>query len=246
MKKLETLSIVVPFYNEEENIEATVREIRETFDTRVERYEMVLVNDGSRDRTAALADEIARKDPRVRVVHHPKNLGYGSAILSGFYAAKNELIFYTDGDLQFDLKEFDRLVPLLSQYDIATGYRGNRQDPWYRRLNAGTYNMVVRILFGVKVSDLDCAFKIYRKSMFEKIHPQSTGIFICGDILIQATKLGLKIGEVEVTHYPRTKGTPTAGNPLVILNAMFELSKFCAGHLFRKPHDHRNAHAVKR
>lgn len=246
MKKLEALSIVVPFYNEEENIEATVRTIREVFDTRVERYEMVLVNDGSRDRTGALADGLAASDPRVRVVHHPKNLGYGSAILSGFSAARHELIFYTDGDLQFDLKEFDRLVPLLATNDIATGYRGNRRDPWYRRLNAWTYNMVVRILFGVKVTDLDCAFKIYRKAMFEKIHPTSTGIFICGDILIQATKLGMTIGEVEVTHYPRTKGTPTAGNPFVILMAMYELAKFCAGHLFRRPHGHQSASAVKR
>jgi glycosyltransferase involved in cell wall biosynthesis len=246
MKKLEALSIVVPFYNEEESIEATVREIREVFDSRVGQYEVILVNDGSHDRTGALADDIARQDPRARVIHHPKNLGYGAAILSGFHAARHELIFYTDGDLQFDLKEFDRLVPLLSQYDIVTGYRGNRRDPWYRRLNAGTYNLVVRILFGVKVTDLDCAFKIYRKAMFQKIHPQSTGIFICGDILIEATKLGMTIGEVEVTHFPRTKGTPTAGNPLVILTAMYELSKFCAEHLFRKPHGHGRVPAVKR
>lgn len=244
MKKLETLSIVVPFWNEEENIEATVREIRDVFDSRVELYEVILVNDGSHDKTGALADELARNDARVRVVHHPRNLGYGAAIMSGFTAARHELIFYTDGDLQFDLKEFDRLVPLLATSDIATGYRGNRRDPWYRKMNAGMYNMVVRILFGVKVTDLDCAFKIYRKSMFEKIHPQTNGIFICGDILIQATKLGLKIGEVEVTHYPRARGTPIGGNPLVILTAMYELAKFCAGHLLHR--NHQTVPAAKR
>jgi len=233
MSKLETLSIVVPFCNEAENIQATVAAIRGVFDPRVDRYEAILVDDGSRDETGRIADDLARDDARLRVIHHPANLGYGAALMSGFAAASHELIFYTDGDLQFDLKEFDRLVPLLATSDIVTGYRGNRRDPWYRRMNAATYNRVIRMLFGVKVTDLDCAFKIYRKSMFARIHAVSSGIFITGDIFIQATRLGLTIGEVEVTHYPRTRGTPAGNHPLVVLTAMFELAKFCAGHLRR-------------
>jgi glycosyltransferase involved in cell wall biosynthesis len=233
MKTLENLSIVVPFFNEAENIVATVRAIRDAFDPRVGRYEAILVDDGSMDDTGRIADDLARGDARLRVIHHPSNLGYGAALLSGFTAAHHELIFYTDGDLQFDLTEFDRLVPLLERADIVTGYRGNRRDPWYRRTNAAMYNRVVRTLFGVKVTDLDCAFKIYRKSMFTRIRAQSSGIFITGDILIQATRLGLTIGEVEVTHYPRTRGTPIGNHPKVVLTAMLELTRFCAGHLRR-------------
>ncbi len=234
MSGVESLSIVVPLYDEEENVEATVRHVREVFGSRVTDFEVILVDDGSTDRTGAIADALAAADPRVRVVRHEANRGYGAALMSGFGAATRDLIFYTDGDLQFDLSEFDRLVPLLASFDIATGYRGNRRDPWYRRMNAGFYNLVIRTLFGVKVRDLDCAFKIYRKAMFEKIHPESQGIFISADILIQATREGFTIGEVEVTHFPRRLGTPIGNNPLVVITAMLELARFCLRQITRR------------
>ena len=229
METLEALSVIVPLYNEEENVEATVREIRTKIARRVPACEIILVNDGSHDGTARLCDALAASRPSgdVRVVHHARNLGYGAALRSGFDAATHPVLFYTDGDVQFDLDEIDRLLPLLEGADIVTGYRINRQDPWHRRMNAGIYNLVMRLLFGVKLRDLDCAFKLYRKSIFDVIHTKSDGILISGEILVQAVQHGLIIRETGVTHYPRQRGTPTGNKPLVVVSAMLELAKFC-------------------
>jgi glycosyltransferase involved in cell wall biosynthesis len=221
------LSVVVPLYNEQENVGPTVREIEDKIGPRVQDYEVILVDDGSTDLTARLCDDLAAGSPRVRALHHESNLGYGAALRTGFAAARHPLIFYTDGDLQFDLGEIERLLPLLEGADIVTGYRINRQDPPHRRFNAAVYNAVMRTLFGVRLRDLDCAFKIYRKSIFDRIAMQSDGILISGEILVQAVQQGRVIREVGVTHYPRRRGTPTGNNPLVVLAAMRELVKFC-------------------
>jgi glycosyltransferase involved in cell wall biosynthesis len=227
MQTLTALSVVVPLYNEEENVEPTVREIHAKIGPRAATYEILLVDDGSRDRTPGIADHLAAGDPRVRAIHHPRNLGYGAALRSGFGAALHPLIFYTDGDLQFDLAEIDRLIPLLDGADIVTGFRINRQDPWHRRFNAGFYNLVMRSLFDVKLRDLDCAFKLYRRSIFDVVATESDGILISGEILVQAVRHGLVIREVGVTHYPRRRGVPTGNKPLVVLAAMLELASFC-------------------
>lgn len=227
MQRLSALSIIVPLYNEEENVEATVREIHARIGPRAGDYEILLVDDGSLDRTAASVDRLAAADTRVRAIHHPRNLGYGAALRSGFTAACHQVIFYTDGDLQFDLAEIERLIPLLEGADIVTGYRINRRDPWHRRFNAGFYNLVMRVLFGVKVRDLDCAFKLYRRSIFDVVTAESDGILISGEILIQAVRNGLVIREVGVTHYPRRHGVPTGNNPGVVLAAMVDLARFC-------------------
>jgi len=222
-----SLSIVVPLYNEEENVELTVREIEEKIGPRVGEYEIILVNDGSRDRTGSLCDTLAAASPHTRAIHHDGNQGYGAALRSGFAAARHPLIFYTDGDLQFDLSEIEKLLPLVEGADIATGYRLDRQDPWHRRFNAGVYHAVMRVLFRVRIRDIDCAFKIYRKSMFERVAMRSDGILISGEILVQAVQQGRVIREIGVTHHPRRRGTPTGNNPLVVLVAMLELAKFC-------------------
>ena len=227
METLPSLSVVVPLYNEEENVEATVAEIRAKIYPRVVSCEIILVDDGSHDATARLAEAQAAADPSIRVVRHEGNLGYGAALRTGFEAASMPVIFYTDGDVQFDLDEIERLIPLLDGADIVTGYRINRQDPWHRRFNAGFYNLVMRTLFGVRLRDLDCAFKFYRKSIFDFIKLKSDGILISGEILVQAVQHSLVIREVGVTHYPRARGTPTGNKPLVVVAAMLDLAKFC-------------------
>lgn len=227
MELLDSLSVVVPLYNEEENVEAAVAEIRAKIFPRVNTCEIILVDDGSHDHTSQISEALAAADPRVRTVRHARNLGYGAALRSGFEAAQNALIFYTDGDVQFDLDEIDRLIPLLDGADIVTGYRINRQDPWHRRFNAGFYNLVMRVLFGVRLHDLDCAFKFYRRSIFDVIQLKSDGILISGEILVQAVQHSLVIREVGVTHYPRVRGTPTGNKPLVVLAAMLDLVNFC-------------------
>jgi len=229
------LSVVVPMYNEEANVEGTVREIFAKIAPRVADCEIILVDDGSRDRTGALSDALAAADSRIRVVHHPANRGYGAALRSGFGKALHAHIFYTDGDLQFDLDQIDRLLPLVEGADIVTSYRIDRQDPWHRRFNGKLFNRVVRILFGVRLRDLDCAFKIYRKDLFETVRIDSEGILVSAEILVQATRQGKVIREVGVDHFPRRKGQPTGNNPLVVLTAMLELVRFCWRMWLRRP-----------
>ncbi len=226
MRKLPALSVIIPAFNEEQNVEGTVREIVTKIGPRVENLEILLVDDGSTDRTGVLADELSAAEPRMRVIHHPGNLGYGAALKSGFAGARHPLIFYTDGDLQFDLAEIDRLAPLLDGADIVTAYRIDRQDPWHRRLNARIYNTTIRVLFGLDLEDIDCAFKIYRRSLFETIEIRSRSIFVSAEILTQAHRRGLVIRQVGVTHYPRRGGEPKGNNPSVVAAALRDLVRF--------------------
>ncbi len=235
MKEPRQLSIVVPFYNEEENVRSTVAAIQQHIVPRVRESEILLVNDGSHDATRRICEELAAAEPGIRALHHPRNLGYGAALRTGFSAARYPWIFYTDGDLQFDLAEITKLLPLVEGADIVTGHRIDRQDPWHRRFNAGVYNTTMKVLFGVPCRDLDCAFKIYRKSIFDSITTQSDGILISGEILVQAARQGLVIRDIGVTHRPRLKGTPTGNKPLVVLAAMTELAKFCWAHTRQRP-----------
>ena len=234
MDRLASLSIVVPFHDEEENIEATVERIHEAFPAFADRYEIILVDDGSRDRTGALADRLATADPRIRVIHHPGNLGYGAALRSGFAAARHGHIFYTDGDLQFDLKEFPRLLSLIGTADIASGYRGDRQDPWHRRFNGRVFNLIMGLLFGLWFKDIDCAFKLYRRRVFEAVKPRSSSILIDAEIYILARRQGMTIREIEVTHYPRTRGTNVGNSPRIVIGAILELVAFIFRMLFRR------------
>jgi glycosyltransferase involved in cell wall biosynthesis len=232
--RLAALSIVVPFHDEEENIEATVERIHEAFPSFVDHYEIILVDDGSTDRTGHLADRLAADDPRIRAIHHPANLGYGAALRSGFSAARHDLIFYTDGDLQFDLKEFPLLLPLIETADIASGYRANRQDPWHRRFNGRLFNLIMGLLFGLWFRDIDCAFKIYRRRVFESLQLRSSSILIDAEIYILARRQGMTIKEIAVSHYPRTRGTNVGNSPKVVAGAIIELAAFCLRMLFTR------------
>lgn len=226
-KDLPSLSVVVPVFNEENNVVRTIRAVGEKIGARTKEYEIILVDDGSTDHTGERAKETLPDEPRLRIIHHPRNLGYGAALRSGFSAARYPLIFYTDGDLQFDLAEIDRLVALLDGADIVTAYRLNRQDPWYRKFNAAAYNFLIRGLFGVRIRDLDCAFKIYRRRIFDSFDIQASGIFVSAEILVQASRRGFVIRQVGVTHYPRTQGVAKGNKPAIVLTAFRELTRFC-------------------
>lgn len=246
MIRLPSLSIIVPFYNEEENIEATVREIRKAFPEHVDEYEIILVNDGSMDQTGTLAKRLEAGDERIRTVHHSTNLGYGAALRSGFSAARHEFIFYTDGDLQFDLKEFPKLLSILDDADIASGCRENRQDSWLRRFNGRCYNGLMRLLFNLDTRDIDCAFKIYRRHVFDAVHPTSNSVLIDAEIYILAVRIGMTIREIGVSHYPRTRGTSVGSTPKVLMNAVLELTAFCLKMIFtRASRSHRPSPGVE-
>ena len=225
MDRLPGISAFFPAFNEEANVLTMVERLRAVLPTVSDDYEIIVVNDGSRDRTAEVADALAAADPHVRVVHHPQNRGYGGALKSGFTASRKPYVFFTDGDGQFDVAEIAKLVPCVPQYDVVIGYRIDRAEGGLRRVNAGAWNWLVRRLFGIPSRDVDCAFKLFDRRVFDVVHPQAEGAMISTEVLARAVRAGFRITEVGVHHYPRQHGTPTGANPLVIARAFYELFK---------------------
>ena len=220
-----SISVFFPCYNEQENVARTVEQALGVLEKLNAGFEVIIVDDGSADRTGRIADEIAARDSRVKAVHHRTNLGYGAALQSGFKAATKELVFYTDCDGQFDLNELPLLLPLIRQYDIVVGYRINRQDNLIRRINGWCWTKLVCLLFGMKVRDIDCAFKLYKREIFDNIKLSSTGALISAEILARAVRRGYSLTQKGVHHYPRTAGKQTGANLRVIFRAFKELFK---------------------
>ena len=220
-----SISVFFPCYNEQENVARTVEQAIRVLETLTGDFEVIIVNDGSSDATGQIADEIVTGNNNVKVVHHPTNLGYGAALQSGFEAATKELVFYTDGDGQFDIEELPPLLPLIAQYDIVSCYRINRQDNLIRKINGWAWTKLVCLLFGMKVRDIDCAFKLYKREIFDKISLGSAGALIDAEILARAVRRGYTVTQRGVHHYPRTAGEQTGANIRVILRAFKELLK---------------------
>ncbi|MGA1980558.1 MAG: glycosyltransferase family 2 protein [Sedimentisphaerales bacterium] len=220
-----SISVFFPCYNEQDNVERTVECALAVLKKLDADFELIIVDDGSSDSTGRIADEISSRNNRVKVVHHPTNLGYGAALQSGFKAATKELVFYTDGDGQFDISEMPPLLPLMEQYDIVTCYRLNRQDSFIRKVNGWCWTKLVCLMFGMKISDVDCAFKLYKREIFDNIRMSSSGALIDTEILARAIRKGYSITQKGVHHYPRTAGAQTGANLRVILRAFKELFK---------------------
>jgi glycosyltransferase involved in cell wall biosynthesis len=218
------LSFFFPAHNEEANLEALVDEALATLPSIADRFEVIAVDDGSKDRTAAIADELAARHPELfRVVHHPVNLGYGAALRSGFRATRFDYIALIDGDRQFKVADVGRLTARIQQSDapdVVAGYRIKRADPAIRRWYARTYRLANRIFFGVRVRDIDCACKLFRRSALESIVVSSGGAFFTAELLIKLRFAGRTIAEVGVPHYPRTAGSPTGAKPSVVFRAV--------------------------
>lgn len=217
------VSVFFPCYNEEANVERTTVAAVDACERLFDDYEVIIVDDGSRDRTGEIADRLAATMDNVRAVHNSPNRGYGGALRRGFEEARKSFIFYTDGDGQFDFEEMEKLLPLMRTYDIVSPYRMNRQDPPHRKINAACWGTLVSWLFGLHVRDIDCAFKMFPRRLFEEIELCSNGALIDTEILARAQRLGYSIGQVGVHHYARTAGESTGANPRVILRAFREL-----------------------
>jgi len=220
-----SISVFFPCYNEQDNVTRTTERAIAVLEKLNADYEAIIVDDGSKDATGQIADKIAARNKRVRVVHHPTNLGYGAALQSGFRLAAKELVFYTDGDGQFDMGEMPPLLPLIKQYDIVSCYRLNRQDNMIRKINAWCWTKLVCFLFRMKIRDIDCAFKLYKREIFDNIKMVSTGALIDTEILALATRKGYTVTQRGVHHYPRTAGTQTGAKLGVIIRAFRELFK---------------------
>jgi glycosyltransferase involved in cell wall biosynthesis len=219
------LSIVLPAFDEEANIAEAVARAQAAAERLCGEHEVIVVDDGSRDRTAAIVEELGAADPRIRLLRHPRNLGYGEAVRSGLRAARLDLVFLTDADNQFDLGELERFLPWIDRVDVVAGYRVNRQDPLFRRVNAKAWNALVRMLFYVPVRDIDCAFKLFRRSVFDAVDLQSVGAMVSTELMVTVGRSGASVVELGVRHYPRTAGTARGASPRVIARALWELAR---------------------
>ncbi len=221
--RVKSLSVFFPCFNEQDNVERTVKSALDCLTSLNIDYEIIVVDDGSKDKTGQIADRIAAENKNVRAVHHGVNRGYGAALQSGFKAATKEYVFYTDGDGQFDIKELPSLFKYMADYDIVTGFRIKRQDNLIRKINAFCWTTMVNLLFGMRIKDIDCAFKLYRRRIFDDIKMKSSGALINTEVFARAKSKGYKIFQIGVHHYPRTAGVQTGAKLKVILRAFKEL-----------------------
>jgi glycosyltransferase involved in cell wall biosynthesis len=226
MQQNVSISVVLPAFNEEENIEETVRQAISYLEKNVKEFEIIVVNDGSIDRTGEIVKEIATANNKVCFFNHPKNQGYGAALRSGFEKASLDYIFLMDSDAQFDISELDRFLPFLEESMTIIGYREKRADSFVRILNTWLYHLYIRSIFGLKVKDIDCAFKVFPRMAYEKIRPlRADGALFSAEFLLKLIRNGYRIKELPVTHHPRLFGKQTGANLGVILRMFKECWK---------------------
>ena len=222
--RLPELSYFFPAHDEEANLEPLVAEALATLPTLADRFEIIAVNDGSRDGTAAIADRLAADHPDVvRVVHHPTNLGYGAALRSGFRASRYPHVAFTDGDRQFHVEDLGRLTERMAapdRPDVVVGFRIKRADPFVRTAYARVYKLANRVWFGLRVRDVDCACKLFRREALDGIRVESGGAFFSAELLIKLEASGRSVAEVGVPHYPRTAGSQTGARISVVWRAV--------------------------
>ncbi len=218
-----SVSFVLPAYNEEQNITKAIEDTVTVASRHCSEFNVIVVDDGSTDRTVERVDACSARHPQVRLVRHATNLGYGEALRSGFSEATQDFVFYTDADNQFDMNEFPLLLAWADKADVVAGYRTVRQDSSMRRANAWCWNRLVRALFFVPVRDIDCAFKLYRREPLAAIEIESRGAMIDTETIVKLARRGSTIMEVGVTHLPRTAGTARGAKPMVILRALGEV-----------------------
>ena len=218
-----SISIVLPAFNEEANIEQAVAEATSTAERLFEEHEVIVVDDGSSDGTAAVVRRLAADDPRVRLIGHGRNRGYGEALRTGFLASRLDYVFFTDADLQFDMDELEGFLPYAGTVDVVAGYRVNRQDTAVRRAMGYGWNVLVRMLFYVPVRDIDCAFKLFDRRVLNEVDIESVGAMVNTELMVKLGRRGASVVEVGVHHRPRRAGEARGANPHVIATAFREV-----------------------
>ena len=221
------VSFFCPAYNDEGNIRRTVECALEAFAKLALDHEIVIVEDGSPDNTAAEADRLAEEFDTVRVIHHDKNRGYGGALKSGFNEANTfELVTYTDGDGQFDFSEFEKLLEVWEEGFCITGYRLQRAEGFRRKLQNKVYGFLLRIMFGLKVKDVNCSMKLFQRKHLNQIEIKSNSTFLDAEILIKLGRLGIPVKEVAVHHYPRLHGEASGKKFSVISDTIRDMFSY--------------------
>lgn len=218
-----SLSIVLPCYREEANVERVVRDAVAVGRRVARDLEVIVVDDGSDDDTGLIARRLAAEIQEVRVVGNRRNVGYGGALALGFRSATKDWIFYTDGDGQFDMGQLPDVLPLLRDYDVISAFRGYRRDGLARELCGAIWTATVDVLLGLRLRDVNCAFKVFPRELLEQVDVQSTGALVDAELLSQVRRLGARIVQVPVRHRPRVAGVQTGAQPAVVLKAVWEL-----------------------
>jgi glycosyltransferase involved in cell wall biosynthesis len=224
------LSIFFPMWNEESYIERAIDAAREECEDLMAQgdiadYEIIVIDDASTDSTFEIAQRLAAQDPRVKVVHHPENRKLGGSMKSGYAAATGDLVLYTDADLPFDMHDVHKAMRLLRYYnaDVVSAYRFDRTGEGYvRTVYSSFYNIMVRVLFGIRMRDINFAFKLCRTRIFDHVELKSEGSFIDAELVVKAQKFGYSVIQFGVDYFPRTRGVSTLSSPSVILKILKE------------------------
>lgn len=223
---LPSLSVFFPCYNEEKNVRELVLTAHQFLPTIAKKFEIIIVNDGSSDRTAKIAQELIGEYPNIRLVSHTVNLGYGAALKTGIANARYEWTFWSDGDLQFDIKTLQSFMPYVEDYSAIIGYRAHRADTFIRKVNGELYTMLINILFRLGVKDIDCAFKLIKTELLQSISIESSSAFTSSEILIRLKRKRIRFKQIPVSHFPRKRGNPTGGNIKVIFKGLRQTLAF--------------------
>jgi len=231
------LSIFFPAYNDSGTIASMVIRAVQAASALTSDFEILVINDGSSDSTPDIADELARRYPNVRVVHHPSNKGYGGALQTGFRTASKEFVFYTDGDAQYDPGELAVLwAKMTADADLVNGYKISRSDPLHRIVIGRLYHHIVSVLFGLKVRDVDCDFRLMRRSIFDRIDLEKTSGVICLEMMKKIQDAGFRIVEVPVHHYHRAFGRSQFFNFRRVAKTGFDVMRLWFALVVRRKH----------
>lgn len=226
--EVDSLSVFMPAFNEEKNVGKTIEQVLDVLKTlNLTDYEVIVVNDGSADKTAKVVEDWEKKDRHVKLINHENNKGYGEAVKTGFYSSKMDYIVFIDSDGQFDFSDIHKFLEKIDKADIVVGYRVNRKDSLMRLINGWGWTQLSNILFGLGVKDVDCAFKLFNRIVIDTIpHLESTrGAMINPETLAKAKKAHFKIVQVGVKHFPRVEGKQTGAKLSVILSSFADLIK---------------------
>jgi len=205
--EVSSLTAFFPAYNDQHTIEGIVRQVAEEMRKVTKNFEVLVVDDGSKDQTGVILDRLATDLPFLRVIHHERNLGYGAALITGFKNARKDLIFYTDGDGQYDVRELHNLLAQQKpNIDLVNGYKVKRADAWYRIWIGAMYRKAMRWAFRLSIRDVDCDFRLFRRYVFETISLESRSGVICVEMAKKFEQAGFRMTEVPVSHYPRMHG----------------------------------------
>ena len=233
------ISVFLPSHNEEGNVERVVRswvaELPRV--TNENTFEVIVVDDGSRDRTGEIAERLAAEDSHVKVVRHPVNRGYGGAVISGIRAATQPYVLLCDGDGQFDPSDLERLIPFVPEYDVVAGHRVRRADHLIRRINGKAWTVLMRVMLGITISDIDCGFKLFKREKLDGMDLRARGAMISTELMARLAGRNAKVKEVDVQHLPRLTGEQSGASLKVVARAFKELIA-----LYRELRDERRGH----